>query len=82
MGVIVELEKDRYDNNWTFASDLLMEKEWGAWTGFAKLWVIYDWGDTVKSALVLQTRDDYSRYFEPALEFYNSQNIRGNGLRS
>tara|TARA_R110001606_G_scaffold399222_2_gene582492 strand:- start:153753 stop:154442 length:690 start_codon:yes stop_codon:yes gene_type:complete len=82
-GVIFELEKDRYDNNWELASGLLMEKEWGSWTGSANLWAIYEWGDTIKSelesALALQARYRYSRYFEPALEFYSGQNTRGLG---
>ena len=82
-GVILELEKDRYDNNWELATGLLMEKEWGTWTGSANLWAIYEWGDTIKSelesALALQARYRYSRYFEPALEFYSGQNTRGLG---
>lgn len=82
-GAIVELEKDRYDNNWELATGLLMEKEWGTWTGSANLWAIYEWGDTIKaeleSALALQARYRYSRYFEPAIEFYSGQNTRGIG---
>lgn len=82
-GVILELEKDRYDNNWELATALLMEKEWGSWTGSANLWAIYEWGDTInaelESALALQARYRYSRYFEPALEFYSGQNTRGIG---
>lgn len=82
-GAIVELEKDRYDNNWELATGLLMEKEWGTWTGSANLWAIYEWGDTIKaeleSALALQARYRYSRYLEPAIEFYSGQNTRGIG---
>lgn len=82
-GVIVELEKDRKDNNWELTTGLLMEKEWGHWTGTANIKAIYEWGDTVNSDLdstiALQTRYRYSRYFEPALEFYGGQNTRGLG---
>ena len=82
-GVILELEKDRHDNNWELASGLLMAKDWGRWSGSANLWAIYEWGDTIKSelesALALQARYRYSRYFEPALEFYSGQNTRGIG---
>ena len=82
-GVILELEKDRYDNNWELATGLLMEKEWGTWTGSANLRAIYEWGETInaelESALALQARYRYSRYFEPALEFYSGQNTRGIG---
>lgn len=82
-GVIVELEKDRNDNNWELATGLLMEKEWGHWVGAANLKAIYEWGETVsaelESSLALQARYRYSRYFEPALEFYSGQNTRGLG---
>lgn len=82
-GVIFELEKDRYDDNWELATGLLMEKEWGHWTGSANLWAIYEWGDTIKSelesALALQARYRYSPYFEPAVEFYSGENTRGIG---
>ena len=82
-GVLLELEKDRYDNNWELTTGLLMEKEWGSWTGTANFRAIYEWGDTInaglESALALQARYRFSRYFEPALEFYSGQNTRGIG---
>lgn len=82
-GVIAELEKERHEDNWEFATGLLMEKEWGRWVGAANLWAIYEWGDTKKdeleTALALQARYRYSRHFEPALEFYSGQNTRGLG---
>ena len=82
-GVVVELEKDRHDNNWEFATGLISVKEWGRWVGTANLFAIYEWGDTIEneleSSLALQARYRYSRYFEPAIEFYSSQNTRGLG---
>lgn len=82
-GVLVELEKDRHDDNWELATGLLMAKEWGHWTGTANIKAIYEWGSTIKpdleSSLALQARYRYSRYFEPALEFYSGQNTRGFG---
>jgi len=82
-GMIVELEKKRHENDWEFATGLLMEKEWGQWVGSANVWVIYEWGDTIKeeveSALALQLRYRYSRHFEPAIEFYSGQNTRALG---
>ena len=57
-----------------------MEKEWGRWVGTANMKAIYEWGDTIdnelESALALQFRYRYSRYFEPALEFYSGENTR------
>jgi len=82
-GVIAELEKDRYDDNWEFATGVLIEKEWGRWVGTANLWAVYEWGDTIQdeleSKLALQARYRYSRYFEPALELYSGQYTRGIG---
>jgi len=81
-GAITELQRSKY-NNWKFSSSLLMEKEWGRWVGTANLSAIYEWGDTIKddleSSLALQTRYRYSRYFEPAVEFYSGQFTRGLG---
>lgn len=77
-GVIVELEKEHHKEQWEFATGLLAEKEWGRWIGTANLWAIYEWGEHIKneleSALALQMRYRYSRYFEPALEFYSGEN--------
>lgn len=82
-GVIAELEKSRYDNNWELATGVIAEKEWGRWVGTANLWAIYEWGDTIKneleSALSLQARYRYSRKLEPAIEFYSGENTLGLG---
>jgi len=82
-GVIVELEKDRHDSNWELATGLITVKEWGRWVGTANLLAIYEWGETIdnelESSLALQARYRYSRYFEPAIEFYSAQNTRGLG---
>lgn len=82
-GIIVELEKERHDDQWEFATGLLAEKEWGQWIGSANLWAIYEWGDHIKneleSALTLQGRYCYSRSFEPAIEFYAGEDTLGLG---
>ena len=82
-GIIAELEKSHDLDAWEFKTGLLMEKEWGKWVGSANLWGIYEWGETVddelESALALQTRYRYSRYFEPALELYAGQDTLGVG---
>jgi len=82
-GVIAELEKDRHDNNWEFATGLITVKEWERWVGTANLLAIYEWGDSIQneleSSLSLQARYRYSRHFEPAIEFYSAQDTRGLG---
>ncbi len=82
-GIIVELEKERDDDQWEFATGLLAEKEWGRWIGTANIWAIYEWGDHIKneleSALALQARYRYSRFFEPAVEFYAGEDTLGLG---
>jgi len=82
-GVIVELEKDRRNDNWEFATGLITVKEWGRWVGTANLLAIYEWGESIpnelESSLALQARYRYSRHFEPAIEFYSAQNTRGIG---
>jgi len=82
-GVLFELEKERDENNWEFSSAAIVEKEWGRWVATANLYAIYEWGDTIKneleSSLALQGRYRYSRYFEPALEFYAGEDTRALG---
>lgn len=82
-GMIAELEKGLSGDTWEFATGFLMEKEWGRWTGTANIKAIFEWGATrsseFESALALQARYRYSRYFEPALELYSGQNTRGLG---
>ena len=82
-GLVIELEKERHDNNWELATGLIAVKEWRRWVGTANLWAIYEWGDTIhnelESSLALQARYRYSRYFEPAIEFYSGKGTRGLG---
>jgi len=82
-GVIIELEKEHHEDSWEIAAGLLMEKEWGRWVGTANFWGIYEWGDNkddeIESVLALQARYRYSRFLEPALEFYSGESTRGLG---
>jgi len=81
--VIIELEKERHHDIWEFATGLVAAKEWGRWVGTANVWAIYEWGDDkeaeLESELALQARYRYSRYFEPAIEFYSGKETRGLG---
>ncbi len=82
-GVVVELEKQKNIAAWELSTGLLVEKEWGKWVGTANFWAIYEWGDRLndelESVLALQSRYRYSRYFEPAIEFYSGEQTRGIG---
>lgn len=70
-GIVAELERSRHNEEWEFSTNLIMEKQWGRWIGTANLWAIYEWGNAIdnelESAIALQLRYRYSRYFEPAL---------------
>ncbi len=82
-GVITELEKSRKDDDWEFSTGLLMEKQWGRYSGTANFKLIYEWGETIdselESALAVQLRYRYSRQFEPAIELYSAENTRAIG---
>ncbi len=82
-GVIVELEKQKSVAAWELSTGLLVEKEWRKWSGTANFWAIYEWGDRpddeFESVLALQARYRYSRFFEPAIEFYSGEQTRGIG---
>jgi hypothetical protein len=82
-GLLFELEKAHQENVWEFASALLMEKQWGRWSGAANLWLEYEWGDDIKdefeTAVALQGRYRLSPVLEPAIEFYGGENTRALG---
>ena len=82
-GVLLELEKEQHNDTWEASATLLMEKQWGRWVGTANISTIYEWGpeidDELESAAALQLRYRYSRYLEPAIEFYKGQNSNGLG---
>ena len=82
-GMLFELEKARSQNIMEFSSALLIEKEWGRWTGTANLHAIYEFGEEInnefETALATQLRYRYQRSFEPALELYKGQNTLGLG---
>lgn len=82
-GMLFELEKEANEDIWEFATAILVEKEWGKWSGTANFYVINEWGSDIKNELEtklgLQARYRYSRLFEPAIEFYSGQDTRGLG---
>ena len=82
-GLLFELEKEANEDVWEFATALLVEKEWGKWSGAANFYVINEWGSDIKNELEtrlnLQARYRYSQAFEPAIEFYSGEDTRGLG---
>lgn len=82
-GLLFELEKERYEDNWEASLGLLAARDWGRWTGTANLFAIYESGDNidneVESQLRLQGRYRLSQAFEPALELYAGQDYLGIG---
>jgi len=82
-GLLFDVES-KFDGDLTeFSSALLLEKEWGRWSGTANFFGIYEFGkdvnDEFETALNLQGRYRYSMHFEPAIEFYKAQNTFGIG---
>lgn len=82
-GLLFELEKEHNVDIWEYATVLLLEKEFGRFSGTANLGVIYEWGDDIsnewETALALQARYRYSPRFEPALELYAGEDSLGAG---
>jgi hypothetical protein len=82
-GLLLELEKERGLDAWEFSTAVLVEKEWGRWSGTANLFLLHEWGDEIadetETKLNLQARYRHSRSLEPALEFYSGQDTTGIG---
>ncbi|WP_019528178.1 hypothetical protein [Dasania marina] len=81
--LLFELEQRQDIDIWEFATALIVEKEWGRWSGTANAFVISEWGDDIdnelETKLNLQARYRYSASLEPALELYMSQDTKGIG---
>ena len=82
-GLLFELEKEHDEDIWEYSTALLLEKEFGRFSGTANLGLSYEWGDDsndeLESWLALQARYRYSPRFEPALEVYIGEDTRGLG---
>lgn len=82
-GLLFELEAPRGIDIWEYGTTLLISKEWGRWVTTANAGLIYEWGDDIanewETTLALQGRYRLTRGFEPALEFYSGENIKGLG---
>jgi hypothetical protein len=82
-GLLIELEKELDDQIWEFSTGLLIEKEWGRWVGAFNFFVEAEWGDDIKDEIETtasaQIRYRFNRLFEPAIEFYQSEETTGIG---
>ncbi len=82
-GVLVDFEKQNNNNSWEFSTAILAEKEWGKWVATVNFSGIYESGDRINdefdTALALQSRYRYSRFFQPAVELYSGERTRGIG---
>jgi hypothetical protein len=82
-GILFELEREANEDVWEFATAVLVEKEWGKWSGTANFYLMNEWGSEIKNELNakfnLQARYRYSKAFEPAVEFYSGPDTRGLG---
>lgn len=76
-GLLFELEKVIDLSKWEAKSGLLIEKEWGKWSGTINFFVIFEFGedydDEWHTALATQWRYRYSQYIEPSIELYSSE---------
>lgn len=82
-GFLIELEREVQYHGWEAAGTVLIEKEWLNWITTANLSLGYEWGHDVKNEingnLGLQTRYRLSRFLEPAVELYLSEQTLGLG---
>lgn len=82
-GFLLELEKETDRSIIEYAATLLIESEWGRTVGTANLSLGIETGGDIDSeietALSAQLRYRLLRAFEPALEFYMSQDTLGLG---
>lgn len=82
-GMLFELEHERETDVSEISTALLIEKEWQKWVGTANLYLTYEWGSKIdnelETALALQGRYRYSRFIEPAIEYYHSDSSEGLG---
>lgn len=82
-GLLFEYEQEFNQDAHEFTTGLLIEKEFGRWSGTGNLLLIQEWGSDIKdefeTAVALQARYRYTKAFEPALELYAGQDSAGIG---
>ncbi len=82
-GLLFELESRTKEKIWDLSTGLLIERSWGRWTGTANIALEYEWGEDIQNefetSFATQFRYRYQPSFEPAIEFYQSQNTTAIG---
>ena len=82
-GLLFEYEQEFNDDVQEFTTGILVEKEYGRFSGTANLLLIQEWGSAIKdefeTAVAMQARYRYSRAFEPGIELYAGQDSAGIG---
>lgn len=82
-GLLFEYEQEFNDDVQEFTTGILVEKEFGRFSGTANLLLIQEWGSAIKdefeTAVAMQARYRYSRAFEPGVELYAGQDSAGIG---
>jgi len=82
-GILFEYEQEFNEDVQEFTTAILVEKEFGRFSGTANLLLIQEWGSAIKdefeTAVAMQGRYRYSRAFEPGVELYAGQDSAGIG---
>jgi hypothetical protein len=82
-GILFEIEHEHKEHITEIAAALIIEKEWYKWSATTNLYLIYEWGQDIDNELETagsaQLRYRYSRFIEPAIEFYSSDSSEGVG---
>jgi hypothetical protein len=82
-GLLFELEKEKNDDIWEASTKLIALHEWSKWIATGNLSLIYEWGESFdnewETAFAGQLRYRNNARFEPAIEFYQSQDSQGIG---
>jgi hypothetical protein len=82
-GLLFELEVNKENSARELATTVLVEKEFGRWTGALNIAAIYEWGsrisNEIESSLASQLRYRLRPAFEPALELYANDFTKGLG---
>lgn len=76
-GLLFELERETSNDIWELGAGLLVEKEFGRWSGTGNFILAREWGsgtpDEFETAMALQIRNRYRQSFEPAIELYKGE---------
>ena len=77
-GLLIELERNFDRNIVEFSTAMLVEKEWGRWTGTLNAFIEFErrseqLNNEIETIVAMQLRYRYKPLFEPALEFYQNQ---------